>query len=363
MIGKSKTTRISFASIAVLAILFLFASPSAFAASPSLGSSSSSSSSATSSPTVTGCGTPCIYVGDYASGQLSVINASTLKVFETIALPSGSANGVFGVNYVAKTKTIWVSDFNLGEILVFSAKTNKVIKTISIVAPAFMTLAPNGLMFVAQFGHSSYQAVNTSDYSLGASITACGTSPEFLDYNSKDGKIYAPARSACYDIINPKTDAVTHVTLGTAPTGVAVNQKTGLTYITDSTTNQTYVVKGSKLVKTITSSEFKNGRLWGAFYSPMTNDVYIVASGQAVGGVYPIGKVIPINSTNAVLPAIKAGQGPDLGCYISTNGDVLVTNTHGAVPGNVTLISAKNKVAKTITLKDSSQEPYGCAES
>jgi YVTN family beta-propeller protein len=350
MIAKKKVRNISIASIAVLAILFLFSSPSVYAAGASFGASPN-----------TACTGTCIYVGDYTSGQLSVISASTDKVIATITLPAGSAAGTFGVTYVPSTKTIWVGDYGIGEILVFSTATNKLVHKISVTVPAFMALAPNGIMYVAQFGHTSYVAINTTSYKVGKTITACGAYPEFLAYNPVDGKIYAPGRVACYDIINPKTNAVTHVSLGTAPTGVAVNAKTGLVYITDSTTNQTYVVKGSKLVTTINSKEFHNGRLWGAFYSPATNEVYVVASGQAVGGVYPRGTIIPITATNKVLPAIKAGQGPDLGCYVSSTKDVVVTNTHGGTPGNVTLVSSSNKVVKTIVLAAKASGPYGCA--
>lgn len=357
MITKPKARNLSLAAIAVLVVLFLFMSPAVFAANGNLGIGSTQTS-----PDAKGCPSSCIYVGDYDSGQLTVINAATNKIFATITLPSGSTDGVFGVVYVASTKTIWVGDYTLGYVLVYSTAKDKLIKKIVVAAAAFMALASNGMMYVAQFGEGTYQPINTTTYALGTSITACGTDPEFLAFNSVDGMVYAPARTACYDIINPATNAVTHVTLGTAPTGVAVNAKTGDVYITDSSTNQTYVVKGSTLITTINSTEFYDGRLWGAIYSPANNDVYIVASGKAVSGVYPIGTVIPITSANKVLKAITVGQGPDLGCYISTNKDVLVTNTHGATPGNVTLISSKNKVVTTITLAESAYGPYGCAE-
>jgi glutamine cyclotransferase len=354
MISKPKVRNLSLAAIAIV-VLFLFSTPAVFASGGNLGVGSTQNS-----PDSKGCASNCIYIGDYLTSQVTVINASTDKIVTTIALPSGTE--VFGVTYVASTHTIWVGTYTLGYIYVYSTRSDKLIKKITVSDSAFMTLAGNGMMYVAQFGLGTYQPINTTSYALGTSITACAADPEFLAYNNKDGMIYAPARTSCYDLINPSTNKATKVTLGTAPTGVAVNQMTGDVYITDSTTNQTYVVSGSKLITTINSTEFKDGRLWGAIYSPKTNEVYIVASGKAVGTVYPIGTVIPITSSNKVEPAITVGQGPDFGCYIPSNKDMLITNTHGSTPGNVSLISHSDKVIKTITLGSTSSEPYGCAE-
>ncbi len=368
-------------SLSILAVtmilLILITSPSIFVSGYSPSSSSSlrnvqyaqspfegqlgttASSAEVSSSSIVGCSNPCIYISDYGSAQISVLNASTKKLLTTIPLEASAVP--FGVTYVPTLKEIFVGDYGDNQLLVIDTSTNKIVKNISITAPTFMAYDPkNGMLFVSEFGYGIVQTVNASSRKVGPSIPVCGIYPEFIDYNTVDGKLYVPARfngnnQGCYDVINPKTNTATNVTLGTYPTGVAVNQKTGAVYISDFGVNEVYEVKGTKLITTINSPEFSNARLWGLVYSPKTNDIYVAATNNDT--------VIPINSTNFVGSAIAVGQGPDFGCYISTKHDILITNTHGLIPGNVTLISAKNLPVKTIKLGKTSSQPYGCAES
>ncbi len=357
MISKVNFAKLALGSLAILVVIFLFSSP-AILGSAYPGLSSQAAIPSTQAGPNSGCTTRCIYVGDYGSDQLSMISSQTNKLLATIKLPTGGV--AFGVTYVPKTKMLWIGDYYQGKVLVYNPATNTLAKQISAVGAAFMTLAPNGNMYVAGFGNTTYTVISTTTYKVVTTITACGLYPEFIAYNPKDGMIYAPARLSCYDIINPGTNTATPVTLGSGPTGVAVNQKTGTVYISDSSNDVVYAVKGSTLLKTISSSEFTNGRLWGVVYDPATKEVYVAATGVSLTG----NTVVPITSTNKVLTAVTVGAGPDFGCYISTQKNLMITNTHNPAGqrANVTLINTSNKVVATIKLAKTSSQPYGCAE-
>lgn len=348
---KSKLTKGSLGFFAVFGLLFLFASPTLM---------TSGISTSISTPT-TSCKTGCVYIALDNTSVPEVAVVKGTKYLTAITLPAGAE--AFGALYIPTVKEIFVADYGLGEIHVISPSTNKIVKTIEDVpGAAFMAFDPkNGLVYVSEFGETAVAVINPKTDKITTTLTVCGEYPEFLAYNSVDGNIYVPSRIACYSIIDPSTNKVTNVSLGDEPTGVAVNPKNGYAYITDFGTNDTYVVKGSTLVATLTNASL-DGRIWGAIYSPTTNEVYVVNT-ETSTAPFPIGVIVPISSSNQVGNPISVGQGPDYGCYVSTSKDVLVTNTHGGVPGNATLVSSSNIVVTTIALGTTSSGPYGCAES
>jgi hypothetical protein len=350
--------------LTLIGIFFLFSSPIIFV--PALGKVGNlSAQTIANKGDASGCSFVCIYVSDENTGQLSMIGMNTNKVQANISLPHRSV--VFGVSYVTATKMVWVGDEGIGKVLIVNPATNTIVRSINVSGAAFMRLAPNGKMYVAEYGYSAYAVISSTTYRVLRTLPACGATPEFLDYNQKDRSIYAPVHDGCYDLINTVTNRVTHVKLGDSPTGVATNQATGNVYITDSSQNVTYVVKGTKLFKTLTSNYFTDGRLWGAFYSPASADIYVAVPGPTNGTSFYGSTVVPITSSNKLLPPINVGAGPDFGCYLAFNGDTLVTNTHdlSGQDANVTLISNSNMVITTIKLASGPSvplRPFGCAE-
>lgn len=337
-------------------------------AATSLPGVSASAHLATSVSSSSSCSTGCIYVAsgnNGTNGFVSVINATTHKLVKTITLPA-VVHGPLDAYYVAATKTIWVSALIPDDIFIISPATNKIIKTLSLPSPdnpGFMTLAPNNLMFVADYDHGAYFSVNVKTYAVSSTIKGCGGQPLFIAYDAGDGLLYAPASisqqqtsPSCYNIINPKTDAVTDVSLSSSASGlrdVAVNPKNGYVYISDIENDVVDVVDGAKLITTI---PFASGEPDGVTYSPSTKEVYVTLSGGDT--------VVPISSTNKVEPAVKVKSAPTNGCYVPSTDQILITYQGQTSPdADATLISAKNTVAATIPLGSNATTPDGCAES
>ena len=327
-------------------------------ASPSAGPSSSSSK----------CSAGCIYIAsgdDGTDGYVSVINANTHELVKTITLP-GVEVGPLDASYVAATNTIWVSALIPSDIYIISATTNKIIKTISLPGtdhPGFMALAPHNLMFVADYDQGAYFSVNVNTYAVSDTITSCGSQTLFIAYDSSDEMLYAPAEKSnegnspsCYNIINPKTNAVTDVSLSSGASelrNVTFNPQNGYIYISDAENDVVDVVSGTQLITTV---PFAGGEPEGVIYSPFTKEVYVTLSGGNT--------VVPISSTNKVKAAITVANAPTYGCFIPSTDQILITYQGQTSPdADATLISKTNSVAATVPLGSNATTPDGCAES
>jgi DNA-binding beta-propeller fold protein YncE len=314
------------------------------------------------------CSKGCIYIAsgdDGTDGYVTVVDAKTHKLVKTITLP-GVDFGPLGVSYVPATKTIWVSALIPSDIYIISPTTNKIIKTVSLPGtdhPGYMTLAPNDRMFFADYAQGAYFSVNVKTYAVSATITGCGAEPLFIAYDSGDGMLYAPAGKSdqdnspsCYNIINPKTNAVTDVSLSSGASelrDVAVSPQNGYVYISDAENDVVDVVSGKHL---ITSIPFAAGAPDGVIYSPSTKEIYVTLSGGNT--------VVPIPSSNKVKPAIVVESAPTNGCYIPSSDQILITYQGQASPdANATLISKSNSVAATVPFGPHATTPNGCAES
>jgi YVTN family beta-propeller protein len=363
--------------IAILAILFLFASPSIVAradsrfavatpqrvvaattAAAAAGASSSSSCSflsSFSSPTY-------VYAMDLGTSQLSVVKGKYLVA----TIDVGGSLGIQGA-FDPLNKMVYVPDGD--SVSVVNTTTNAVgatIKGFNIAEGTQYLPVGNGdgLIAVSDTGTNNVTIIDARSSEPIATVVV-GASPEFMAFDSVDRTLWVvnvngPSVSVIdtttWTVVKTLTKGLVH------PRGIAYNPSNGYMYVVDETykTNlgAVFVFEASNFahVKTISSPK-RFFRLWDVAYNPLNGLMYVT---DLYGGANSQGGVVLINGSKIAKQVFMQPSGsenvPVAAAFDPSNGLMYVTL---ASSSNLAMINNRKVLGTQIYLGNPNALPEG----
>ena len=278
-----------------------------------------------------------VYVTDFLSNSVSVINGSSNRVISTIDVGSPDA-----ATYDSSNGYVYVSNCFSSSVSVINGSTNNVISTIDVgqhpSGAAFDS--SNGYVYVANAYSNNVSVINGSTDSVIATISV-GSGPSGVAFDPINGYIYVTNyESDNVSVINGSTNnVISTIDVGSYPQRAAFDSANGYVYVTNFLSNNVSVINGSsnKFISTVDVGSYPHG----VAFDPTNGYIYVTNDGS--------GNVSVINgSTNNVISTIDVGSSPYGAVFDSSNGYVYVTNTGS---GNVSVINGStNRVISTISV-------------
>ena len=278
-----------------------------------------------------------VYVTDFLSNNVSVINGSTNNVISTIDVGSPDA-----ATFDSSNGYVYISNCFSSSVSVINGSTNNVISTIDVGQhPSGAAFDPsNGYVYVANAYSNNVSVINGSTDSVIATISV-GSGPSGVAFDPINGYIYVTNyESDNVSVINGSTNnVISTISVGLGPLGAAFDSANGYVYVTDFTSGSVLVINGStnKVTQSISVGLFPTA----------------VAVDSLNGNIYVTNiesdNVSVINgSSNSVIATISVGSGPYGATFDPSNGYVYVTNTGS---DNVSVINgSSNSVIATISV-------------
>ena len=252
---------------------------------------------------------------------------------------------------------IYVTNYESDNVSVINGSTNNVISTVDVGSypqrAAFDSA--NGYVYVTNSLSNNVSVINGSSNKLISTVDV-GSYPHGVAFDPSNGYIYVTNyESDNVSVINGSTNSViATISVGLGPLGAAFDSANGYVYVTDFTSGSVLVINGStnSVIATIDVGSYPQG----ATFDPTNGYVYVTNTGSD--------NVSVINgSTNSVISTISVGSGPIISIFdteiFSTgivfdpnNGYVYVTNV---ASGTVSIIStsALNMKYYTVTFTES----------
>ena len=286
-----------------------------------------------------------VYVTDFLSNSVSVINGSSNRVISTIDVGSPDA-----ATYDSSNGYVYVSNCFSSSVSVINGSTNNVISTIDVgqhpSGAAFDS--SNGYVYVANAYSNNVSVINGSTNNVISTISV-GSGPSGVAFDPTNGYIYVTNyESDNVSVINGSSNnVISTIDVGSYPQRVAFDSANAYVYVTNSLSNNVSVINGTsnKLISTVDVGSYPHG----VAFDPTNGYIYVTNDGS--------GNVSVINgSTNNMISTISVGSSPYGAVFDSSNGYVYVTNTGS---GNVSVINgSSNRVISTI---DVGSGPLGAA--
>ncbi len=187
---------------------------------------------------------PRVYVANFDSDTVSVIDVSTHTVIATI--PVGSRP--FGVAVKPDGTRVYVTNYGGNTVSVIDASTHTVIATIPVGAkPAGVAANPDGTrVYVANEGSNSVSVIDTSTHTVVDTIPV-ESRPVGVAVNSDGTRVYVTNQgSNTVSVIDPNINRIiATIPVGTKPGGVAVKPDGARVYVANYGSNNVSVIDGS----------------------------------------------------------------------------------------------------------------------
>ena len=243
-----------------------------------------------------------IYVANYGpnSNSVSVINGATNTVIATIPV------GVWpvGVAYDSSNGYVYVTNYGLDYVSVINGATNTVIANITVgLGPNGIAYDPsNGYIYVAIDGLDHVSVINGATNTVIANITV-GYEPVGVAYDSSNGYVYVTNEySNNVSVINGATNTViATIAVGTDPIGVAYDSSNGYVYVTNYYSNNVSVINGA--TNTVIASIAVGSKPWGVAYDPSNGYIYVTNYGSDTVSIISIIKKYSVTFTESGLPS------------------------------------------------------------
>jgi YVTN family beta-propeller protein len=295
-----------------------------------------------------------VYVADFGynygpnhdhveQGNVSVINGSTNKVIDTIAV----GDEPYGGAYDPQNKEIYIVDYLYlaNSVTVINSATNKVIKTISSgsrpIGAAYDS--HNHDVYVANFGDSTVSVIDTSINKVVATIDVGPSGgPTAIVFNPHNDELYATSGldASSVFVISDSNNSVIKTIDDPGdfpyPLAEALNPANDELYVANFGNNDVVVINCT--TNTVLTTVFVGDSPDGVGFDASNKDMYV--------SNYLGASVSVINIKNSVVATINVGTGPSGLGYDSQNNEMYVTNW---ASGTVSAINSKtNKVVDTI---------------
>ncbi|HYA58044.1 MAG TPA: hypothetical protein VEH57_06245 [Thermoplasmata archaeon] len=303
------------------------------------------------------------WAGAFPSRPSGTPAASTGTLVTAISVTKNITVGKHpdGVTYSPATHEIYVANYGSNTVSVINASTDKVVSNITVgKEPVGLAYDPsNKDLYVFNDGSSSYSVISTAN-KVTKTVSIHGVISSTV-YDPKNGDIYAlsfavvPPATLEYNLtkINKTTQNITviHVGLGAdwaaydnASTDLVVsNLEADSLSVVNSTTNAVTTLLLSKVTGPGES-----------IYSPTTKDLYVLDSGVGTK-TSPTGNVTVLSPANKIVATLKVGPEPLFASLDPVNHAVYVSNygienatTKKYSNSTVSVINTTNKVATTI---------------
>jgi YVTN family beta-propeller protein len=275
--------------------------------------------------------TNIIYVTNFKSNSVSVINGSTNSLLHVISIGEKPV----GISVNPITNLVYVVNSFIDSISVIDGSTNAVLHTLDMASlPYGMDINPKlNLIYTIDPSSSSVKIIDGITNKVTNSIKMEG-SPLRLAVNPATNMIYVTDKSNSVSVIDGSTNTVaTTIRLGgnDAPIAIAVNPATNMIYVTDKS-NSVSVIDGTKNTVATTIQLGGNDTPIAIAVNPATNMIYVTYSKS--------NSVSIIDGTkNTVATTIQLG-GNDSSAGIAVNpitNRVYVTNVNS---GAISLIDS-----------------------
>jgi len=227
-----------------------------------------------------------VYVADFGSGNLTVVNGSSnTEIYRTVgSVALGSGAAPYAVAYDPANGLLYVAESNvLGTLTVVNGSTNAIVGTIPVgsmpTAVAYDGAA--GTIVVANTGSDNVSIVSAATGVVLRSVPV-GGGPDAIDYDASNGYLYvANFASDNLTVLNGTTDAaVGSIPVGVGPDGVTDSTATGEVYVTNAISGSVSIV-GATPVRFVPAGS-PHGKAWT-----------VVLGGVAQTAVGPISYVVP----------------------------------------------------------------------
>ena len=232
--------------------------------------------------------TNTVYVANYDSNTVSVIDGKTNTVTDTVSV--GESPGGVAVN--PTTNTIYVANFDPNTVSVIDGKTNTVTDTVPVGSgPEGVAVNPTtNTIYVTNYADNTISAITGRNYVANSDsnpisvkdsktnkvmAVLVGESPYGVAVNPTTNTIYVTNDlDSTTSVIDGKTNTVTDtVSVGESPDGVAVNPTTNTIYVANYDPNTVSVISGKTNNVTDTVSVGESPQ--GVAVNPTTNTIYV----------------------------------------------------------------------------------------
>lgn len=202
--------------------------------------------------------TNMVYVSGYTDSYVYVVDGSVNRVISAITVGSAPR----GVAADPSSNKVYVTNFASNSISVIDGATNKVIDTIKIgegdgqEGPRGLAIDREaGVLYVANWLSDSVSIIDISTNTVVGKVLDVGSNPSAIAVNEKTGKVYVAGRDSVsvinasngsYELIGnlpvpaPEVDDAEYL-LG----GIAISQETNLVYFTNMVSNSTTLIDGN----------------------------------------------------------------------------------------------------------------------
>ncbi len=285
-----------------------------------------------------------VYVANYGSRSVSVINGSSNTVTATITVGTDPD----AASYDAANGYIYVTNYGSNTVSVINTANDRVTSVNVGTEPDGVAFdSGTGYAYVANYGSNSVSVIRASSNTVTTTVTV-GTKPSSAAYDAANGYVYVTNYGgSSVSVINGATNTVvTTVTVGSDPDGGAYDSTNGYVYITNYGGPSVSVIKGSTdaVVATITTGSEPTS----ASFDGSNGYVYVTDYGQA--------NVTMINgSTDKVVGSVKVGTDPRGSTFDTSNQEVYTAN-YGS--NNVTAITTSTLKIISLTYSASTGSWY-----
>jgi len=209
-----------------------------------------------------------------------------------------------GVAYDPSNGYIYVTNFGSGTVSVINGATNTVIATIPVGSePEGVAYDPsNGYIYVADYYSNTVSVINGT--TVIANITV-GSWPEGIAYDSSNGYIYvADSGSGTVSVIDGANNTViANIPVGAAPAWVAYDPSNGYIYVTNYASGTVSVIDGATVIANIPVGAAP----WGVAYDPSNGYIYVANYGSGTVSIISTPaqaiKTYTVTFTESGLPA------------------------------------------------------------
>ncbi len=248
-----------------------------------------------------------IYVANFGSDSVSVIDASTNTVVNTIAV------GIepFDIAFNPNTNLVYVVNGGSDSVSVINGDTNTVINTISVgIDPIAIAINPDtNTLYLANQGSDTISVIDGDTNTIVGSIDV-GTSPVQFGVNPSTNKIYvANQGSDTVSVINGDTNTVVDtIVVGDAPSAIGVNPITNKIYVANRGSDNISVIDGSS--NTVVASTPVGNLPISVVVNPKTNMIFVYVANLFSDSVSVIDGTPGSPTENQILANIDVGDAP-----------------------------------------------------
>ena len=257
----------------------------------------------------------------------------------------------YGLAYDPVNQELYVTNFGSNDISIINTTSNSVVSTIPMPYGIEQIVADSttGNVFVGDATSTIFEISGFSDKVVANITPVQGDAPQVDAYDPANGDLYAlEIFSNVVSVINASQFAlVSTIGVGTAPNGAVYDPANGNIYVVNEGSSNLSTISGETNRVVGQVSKVNPGP--GATYATSSGDLYICSN---AAGDDRYNNVTVVNgSLNKIVTSISIDSGCGGAVYDSLNGYVYVTdrmNTRGQDISNVTIIDpSTNRIVLT----------------